>query len=294
MLRFVHDEVWVFDAEWVPDPVAGRLVYGLPDHMTDDEVREVMWQQGGATDDDPRPYLKTVLCRIVSIAAVIRSRDGKGRVSLRLHAIPSAADGAMPEEHIIDRFLSAVGQRKPQLVGFNSSNADLPILIQRALVHGLHQPAFCSRPDKPWEGTDYFARFSDWHVDIKEAVGGWGKATPSLHEIASSCGIPGKLDTDGGDVVDLWRKGDVRSIVAYNECDALTTYLLWLRLAHLAGFVSPDEYTEEQDQLRELLRVRARDEGASHLAAYLRQWEASEALRNGREARPEVEKNSRS
>lgn len=280
MLKFVHDEVWVFDVEWVPDPVAGRIAYGLPPELSDDEVREIMWQRGGATEDNPRPFLKTVLCRVVSIAAVIRSKGPDGRVSLQLHAIPSPADGQLGERQIIERFLSALGRKRPQLVGFNSSNADVPILIQRALVHGLHQPAFFSRPDKPWEGRDYFSRYSDWNVDLKDMVGGWGKAAPSLHEIASSCGIPGKMDADGTDVVDLWRAGDVRRIVAYNECDALTTYLLWLRLVHLAGFVSPEEYVAEQEKLRELLRAKARDEGASHLAAYLRQWEANAALRS--------------
>ena len=27
--------VWAFDAEWIPDPVAGRVVYGIPDAVSD-------------------------------------------------------------------------------------------------------------------------------------------------------------------------------------------------------------------------------------------------------------------
>ena len=38
MFKSVMDDVWAFDAEWVPDPVAGRLVPGLPHDMPDREV----------------------------------------------------------------------------------------------------------------------------------------------------------------------------------------------------------------------------------------------------------------
>ena len=276
VLKFVHHEVWAFDAEWVPDPATGRIAYGLPEEMPDEEVLNVMWREGGATDEDPRPYLKTALCRVVSIAAVTRSQAPDGTVTLRLHSIPSEADGNLSEAQILDRFLTAVGKAQPQLVGFNSSGADLPILIQRGIARGLHQPLFCRRPERPWEGRDYFARNSDWSVDLKDVLGGWGRSTPSLHEMASSCGIPGKIDVDGGDVVDLWLAGDIRSIAAYNECDALTTYLLWLRIAHFAGFISPEQYRAEQDQLRSLLRKRVEEQGAGHLERFLDRWEANE------------------
>ena len=95
----------------------------------------------------------------------------------------------------------------------NSRSSDLIILLQRAMVNRLTQPAFCRRPAKPWEGTDYFARGSEAHIDLMEDFGGWGKATPSLHEFATACRIPGKIATDGSQVTDLWLGGDVRSIV---------------------------------------------------------------------------------
>jgi hypothetical protein len=73
MIRHIAPTVVAFDAEWVPDPTTGRRVYGLPPEATDDEVRETMWAAARRADtDDPRPYLKTVLCRVVSIAAVFR------------------------------------------------------------------------------------------------------------------------------------------------------------------------------------------------------------------------------
>jgi predicted PolB exonuclease-like 3'-5' exonuclease len=183
VFKTVANEVWAFDAEWVPDPVAGRMLYGLSEALTDREVVQEMWQRHGATADEPIPYLKTILCRVVSIAAVIRRVMPDGEVKLLLHALPTNVGSAAEcnEAMILTRFLSAVGQRSPQLVGFNSHAADLKIFIQRSIVKGISIPAFCARPDKPWEGRDYFGRGNDWHIDLKDMVSGWGKATLSKH-----------------------------------------------------------------------------------------------------------------
>ncbi len=210
MLKLVPQEVWAFDVEWVPDPESGRRVYGLPASLSDDEVRRHMWEKGGATEEDPQPYLKTVLCRVVSIASVIRRQGKDGSVSLKLHSLPMPDALDATEADIIFRFLSALGKAKPQLVGYNSQSSDIIILMQRSLANSLCLPDFCRRPAKPWEGVDYFARGSDYNIDLKEEFGGWGKATPSLHELATVCRIPGKIGTDGQDVVDLWLQGRYR------------------------------------------------------------------------------------
>ena len=119
MFKTVANEVWAFDAEWVPDPVAGRVLYGLSDALTDREVVEEMWRRNGAREDDPMPYLKTILCRVVSIAAIIRRVTPDGEVKLLLHALPERVDSVTDgdEAVILSRFLTGVGQRKPQLVG---------------------------------------------------------------------------------------------------------------------------------------------------------------------------------
>ena len=272
MFKSVFDKVWAFDCEWVPDPAAGRALYKLPADLPDREVMEHMWQQAGASDEDPMPFLKTIVCRVVSIAAVTRQRRRDGSVQLHLLSLPKEASDAVQaaESHVIGTFLDAIGEHKPQLVGFNSIAADLKILLQRAVVNGLSAADFCHRPDKPWEGIDYFAR-GDAHVDIKEILGGWGKTTPSLHELATLSGIPGKLDVDGNAVASLWLDGHLDRIVAYNECDALTTYLVWLRLAHLGGHFDDGAYSVEQQRVRSLVEGLIAS-GSAHLAAYLAEW----------------------
>jgi hypothetical protein len=109
-------------------------------------------------------------------------------------------------------------------------------------------------------------------VDIKDILGGWGKTTPSLHELATLSGIPGKLDVDGNAVAGLWLDGQLDRIVAYNECDALTTYLVWLRLAHLSGHFDDGAYATEQRRVRTLVEGLIAS-GSAHLAVYLAEWD---------------------
>jgi predicted PolB exonuclease-like 3'-5' exonuclease len=274
MLKLVPDVLWCFDVEWVPDPISGRRTYQLPQEMPDSDVMQCMWEKGGATPEDPMPYLKTALCRVVSIAAVVRTRRDDGSVHVRLTSLPHDVNdpAQTAEAEVLKRFLEAVGNNKPQLVGFNSKRADLKILVQRAVAQGLHLPEFCQRPEKRYSGeVDYFDHFGDWHIDLIDLLGSGGKSTPSLHEMATVCGIPGKLDVDGQEVAPMWLQGEWQRIVAYNECDALSTYLLWLRTAHFSGKLNSTEYSVEQEALESYLQQEAQRD-KPHLQEFLQQW----------------------
>ena len=281
MIKDVKDRVWAFDVEWIPDPLSGRMVYEIPDSVTSPrEIMQVMWDRGGATEEDPTPFLKTALCRIVSIAALERRVQRDGRVVLNLLSLPRHPEDAEQarERNVIDTFLAALGEHKPQLVGFNSRDSDLRILIQRGVALGVRAARFCARPDKPWEGIDYFARTDEWHVDLKNILGGFGRATPSLNERATVSGIPGKLDVEGNQVAKLWLEGRLKEIVDYNEFDALTTYLLWLRLAHFAGHFDDEQYADEQKLVRDLIAVESKTPQRAHLERYLSEWKRLESI----------------
>jgi hypothetical protein len=228
---------------------------------------EVMWRAGGATEDDPTPFLKTVLCRIASIAVIERRVKSAGEEpTLSLLSLPKdpTNEDETREASLVGTFLEAVGKHRPQLVGFNSQDADLKILIQRGVILGVQAAGFSQRPDKPWE---------DWNIDLKKLIGGFGKAVPSLHELAVQCGVPGKLGVDGNDVAAMWLEGRLAEIVAYNEFDALTTYLVWLRMAHFSGHYSESAYEREQGHVRALIERESAGGEKPHLARYLDEWE---------------------
>ena len=98
-----------------------------------------MWEEGGADEENPMPYLKTSICRIVSIADVIRTEKGNGNVALSLTSLPHNVDypSLTTEAEIISRVLNSLGDNKPQLFSFNSANADLKILVQRAAANSV-------------------------------------------------------------------------------------------------------------------------------------------------------------
>jgi predicted PolB exonuclease-like 3'-5' exonuclease len=286
MFKDVKSRVLAFDIEWVPDPESGKAAYGLPEDMSDREVIESMWKEGGASEEEPMPFLKTVLSRIVSISMVFRESDKDGAVSrLKLHSIPSIPTSGedCSERRIIEDFFKILDKHHPQLVGYNSSGSDIPILAQRMIKNGLQGGFFTQRPNRPWEGADFFARGSDWNIDLMRCISAWGKGTPSLHEISVVSGIPGKMDgVDGKQVAPMWLDGRLDEIVAYNECDALTTYLLWLRMAHSIGHFDSDQYAEEQRLLRGMIKEESENPQRRHLLGYLSKWESlSGAMEDG-------------
>ena len=271
MFKMVAEDVWVFDIEWVPDPATGRRAYDLPADMPDAEVVEHMFQMGGATEENPRPFLKTALCRVVSISVIKRTATRSHPVRLELASIPAVGDAAIDEATLISHFLDSVGKVKPQLVGYNIRNADLPILMQRAMALGITAPGFCKRPDRPWDGMDYFSHAGDGVVDLMDVFGMRGRGSPSLHELASAAGIPGKMGASGEQVLTMWQAGNIRGIVEYNEFDVISTYLIWLRGAHLAGFLTTSAFQAEERLLDALLANRIAA-GAVHLQRYVDRW----------------------
>ena len=70
----------------------------------------------------------------------------------------------------------------------------------------------------------------------------------------------------------MWLEGKLDKIVAYNECDALTIYLLWLRMAHSIGHFDSDQYVEEQRLLRDMITKESEDPQRNHLITYLSEW----------------------
>ena len=242
MFKYVKNKICAFDIEWVPDVNLARRMYSylLPEHSDDAAVLDLIFINAGRTPEEPQPFIKPILCRIISIACVFR--DFRESASKHI-AIWSAAD---PDEgYMISEFLNRIGKSSPQLVGWNSSGADLPVLVQRAIANGVQAPEFFKRPDKPWEGRDYFAG-DDWHIDLMKTMSPYDYRThPKLSEMAQACGFVGKDGMDGSDVCRMYFEGKIEEIRKYNELDAIMTYKVWLRTVYTAGFITEEQCDAE-------------------------------------------------
>lgn len=265
-------DIYAFDCEWAPDIEAGRRILHLPREMSGREVLQAMWKDGGATEEDPEPFLKTIRCRVVSIVSVVRSHGADGRPVLRLARLPENPDDpAQDEAYILRRFLvDGIGRHSPVLVGYNSRASDIHILAQRAFVKGLSVPRFAEKAEaKPWNSPD---------CDLMDLLGGRGRGlSASLNEIAELSGIPGKIGTTGDDVAGLFygRDGeppDYRRIVDYNTFDAITTYLVWLRMRFFRGAIGAAEYAAEKALARDFTMREAAAQGGAYLEKFLARW----------------------
>jgi predicted PolB exonuclease-like 3'-5' exonuclease len=272
MKNRIPETVICWDAEWVPCARSGRRLHNLESTLMDDEVFSHMWRAAGATPDRPQPFLKLALSEVVSISAVIRRYSPHGP-EFSLTTWPERACSAQGEPHILESFLETAACESGQLVGFNSASSDLPILVQRAIANGCSCPNFGRRPEKPWQGQDYWSKFGDAHIDLLQELKffGGGASMPTLHELAMACSIPGKLSTSGHDVATLWLNNGYSEIIAYNETDACTTYLLWLRYARFRGLLDSLDTKRERNEFRRFLLELAPSK--PHLGRFVDEWD---------------------
>ncbi|HXF43224.1 MAG TPA: ribonuclease H-like domain-containing protein [Pyrinomonadaceae bacterium] len=284
MLKYPIAEITLFfDLEWVPDAEAAKRLYNLPADTTEADAMQKLWEMSsGYSEDVPHPFVKYLFSRIVSIAFLSRRRiyrEGELGIEFRLNSYPALPDNPgsikpedVIESEIIKRFLDAVGKKRPNLVGFNSSESDFQVLIQRGIINEVSAPDFCRRPEKNWEADDYFKRWdNEMHLDLAKLFGN-SKLMPKLDEIAKLCGYPGKIDTSGDQVWQLWLNRDLDQIIKYNRLDVLNTYLIWLRIAYFTGKLSDEEYQMEQDDFRAFLENEAAKPSGDYIKKFLSAW----------------------
>ncbi len=275
----IPDLVLFFDLEWVPDAAGSKRLFDLPDDTSEIDAMQRLWEHSPQYNAEtcPRPFIKYMFSRVVSIAFLSRKpifRDGEPTIEFSLNSLPRLPleSDDVDETAIIERFLYILGERRPQIVGYNSAESDLQVLIQRGIINEITAPAFCERPNKPWEGQDYFdARNSEAHFDILKKFSG-GSMTPRLDELAKMCGYPGKIDVKGDQVTDLWLARDLTKIVEYNQIDTLNTYLVWLRVVYFCGKLSEEDYFRELEQFREFLENEVQRPEKAFISEFLEKW----------------------
>jgi len=267
----LFNTTWFFDVESVPCAGTGRRIYDI-ENMDESETIDSMYLENGLDPEDMKKMIKSFMQKIVSVAAIVRTvKNQETKLQMVCVGMSTAT-----EKEILTRFLSGISKTDPQLVGFASNMFDIPILAQRALIHGIRSPQFFSRPDKPWEGIDYFNPHSDFTVDLMDCTGSY-QHKPKLHEIAQACGIPGKVGVKSTDVKKLYLEEKFETIEGYNQTDVATTYLLWLRMAHVFGHINGNQYDYEKTLLRKLLEDLQTDE--NEFAFFLSEWDRLEQIK---------------
>ncbi|MGZ5066125.1 MAG: 3'-5' exonuclease [Usitatibacter sp.] len=238
--------VLVFDIETVPDAEGLRRLWDLDAGVSDDAVVDLVSQRRRqATGND---FLPAHVQKVVAISCALRDRD-----SVKVWSLGGVEDG---ERDIVQRFFDGIERYTPQLVSWNGSGFDLPVLHYRALVHGI--PGCCywdtGENDREFKFNNYLSRFHARHTDLMDVLAGYqNRAWAPLDEIAQLCGLPGKLGMDGSQVYPAWKRGEIQAIRNYCETDVANTYLLYLRFQLIRGVLNAEAYASEVALFRAFL-----------------------------------------
>ena len=252
--------VFSFDIETIPDVELGRKLYGLDD-LTDKQVGYVM--QTRRREETGSEFLSLEQQRVVAISVALRSRDS--------FKVWSLGDSNASEAEIIQRFFDGIDKYTPDLVSWNGSGFDLPVLHYRALRHGIAAPRYweIGEEDSSFKWNNYLNRFHWRHVDVMDVLSGYqGRGRASLQNVAMLLNLPGKLGMSGDKVWDCWLEGGIEQIRNYCETDVLNTFLVYLRFQLIRGHLTKEHYLQENQRIRDYLS----EQTQSHFKEFLCAW----------------------
>jgi len=251
----------VFDLETIPDAAGIRALNDWPDTLSDEEIVERAQQ--ARIEAVGHDFLPLHLQRIVAIGCVFRDNDG-----FQVKCIGQAED---PEEVLIRGFFKTIERYTPQLVSWNGSGFDLPVLHYRSLIHGIQASRYwdMGEDDRDFKFNNYISRYHQRHCDLMDLLAKYnGRANAPLDQLAKLCGFPGKLGMDGSQVFGAWTRGEFESVRAYCETDVVNTWLMFCRFNLMRGYLSSLQYENEVDLVRRSLQ----DIGSPHWQEYLAAW----------------------
>ena len=228
--------VLVWDIETVPDLRGFAAANGL-DGKSDDEIRAEMG------DKFPKHIYHSIGC----IGALIAHHDGDHWV---VDALGAPHVGDRSEKELISTFVNRIAELSPQLVTFNGSSFDLPVLRYRAMVHKVPAIGLSTRP--------YFNRYTDDAIDLCDVLSSFSsQGKVKLHELCRVMGLPGKPDhIDGSEVEKYFREGRIQDIADYCESDVVNTYQAWLRYELFRGKLTDTAFQASEARLSEFIRAR--------------------------------------
>ena len=257
--------ILVFDIETIPDAAGLRALWGLAPEVSDQAVIDLASQRRRqATGSD---FLPAHVQRVIAISCVMRSDEG-----IRAWSLGSAQDS---EREIVQRFFDGIEKYTPQLVSWNGSSFDLPVLHYRAMIHSIAGCCYWDMGDnnRDFKFNNYLSRFHTRHLDLMDVLAGYqNRAWAPLDEIAQLCGLPGKLGMDGSQVYAAFKRGEIEAIRAYCETDVANTYLLFQRFQLIRGVIDAGAYDREMKLFRDYLSTQA----APHWREFAAAWKAPE------------------
>lgn len=203
------------------------------------KAMEIQKEQSGSE------FLPICYHQVISIAAVFCDEFGNFIKVGNFEATGNSKTER--EKSLIQAFLDYLNKKQPKLVSYNGRSFDIPMLLLRAMKYHLSANAYFEENNlefnkNKWE--NYRQRYCErFHLDLLEVLANYGAARNlKLDILANLVGFPGKYDTSGDMVLEMYYAGELEKINTYCQSDVLNTYGLYLNYELLKGSLSKGDY----------------------------------------------------
>ena len=267
------DPILVFDIETVADVDAARRIYPQLAKLNDVDTLSAL--TAIRTQEAGHDFMRLPLQRIVCISALY-IKDGK------LSMFSLTAD-KLSEQEILAKFFRAFNDTKtlPQLISWNGSGFDIPVLIYRAMQYDLSAPWLFEEGEriKNMRFDNYVNRFHTRHLDLMDRFSQYGASRREAMDIVASLyGLPGKTDIDGSMIGALVDNDDWQTLSIYCESNVMNTWLIYLRWLRLTGQLSSQDFDAWQQQSFDYLTTYIQVDGMPRHKAFIADWSSAPKL----------------
>ncbi|WP_227672872.1 3'-5' exonuclease [Psychrobacter lutiphocae] len=267
MTDAVNTPILVFDIETVADIEGARRIYPQLAALSENDAQAALTSL--RVQEAGHDFMRLPLQRIVCISCLyIKS----GQFSLF-----SLTADMMSEQQILATFFRAFHEFKnlPQLVSWNGSGFDIPVLIYRAMQYDLSVPLLFETGNRinSMRFDNYVSRYHDRHLDLMDRFSQYGGSRrEAMNLVATLYGLPGKMQKTAEQVADLVADQQWHDLALYCESDVLNTWLIYLRWLRLTGALSSTDFDLWQTQTRDFLNNKLEEDSSLRHQAFLEHW----------------------
>lgn len=246
----------IVDTESVPD---GRLLsavkypdeYLSPEEAIERARAEQVEKSWNKSDFIPVSFQVPVAVCVLRVGA-----------DLSLQALKCLDAPHFRPREIVNQFWFGISCYKAKLVTFNGRCFDMPLLEMAAFRYGFAAPTYCQNSRNRFNGP---IDLMDWMTNF-----GAYRMAGGLDLLAKLLGKPGKMETSGDQVYQMYLDGKLQEINDYCLCDTLDTYFVFLRTRVFTGDIPPDREAELVADAKDLLEAKAGEFPV--LGKYLDRW----------------------